>query len=98
MSLNYQQLVLLTLDACFHMSIHSAKKLWAYFKSLAHEQHLFIQQVSSGSYIALIDHQNSENRQYLVVQIRDSGVLWSFHLDENLDWRIVEGYSTGEKR
>jgi hypothetical protein len=60
MSLNYQQLVPLTLDACFHMSIHSAKKLWAYFKSLAHAQHLFIQQVSSGRYIALIDHQNSE--------------------------------------
>ena len=98
MPLAYQQLVPLTLDACFHISIHSAKKLWAYFESLAHTQHLFIQQVSSGRYIALIDHQNRDNKQYLVVQIRNLGGFWSFHLDESGEWSIVEGYSTGEER
>ena len=98
MLLAYRQLVQLTLDTCFHFNIHSIRNLWAYFEILAHEQHLFIQQVSSCSYVSLIDHQNSENQQYLVVQIRDSGVFWSFHLDENIDWRIVEGYSTGEER
>lgn len=98
MSLDYQPLVPLTLDACFHISIYSAKKLWVYFESLAHGQLLFIQQVSSGRYVTLIDYQNQDNQQYLVVQIRDSGVFWSFHLDKNLDWRIVEGYSTGEER
>ncbi len=98
MLLAYQQLVPLTLDACFHISIHSAKKLWSYFESLAHTQHLFIQQVSSGRYIALIDHQNRDNKQYLVVQIRNLGGFWSFHLDESGEWSIVEGYSTGEER
>ena len=98
MPLAYQQLVPLTLDACFHISIHSAKKLWSYFESLAHTQHLFIQQVSSGRYIALIDHQNRDNKQYLVVQIRNLGGFWSFHLDESGEWSIVEGYSTGEER
>ena len=98
MLLAYQQLVPLTLDACFHISIHSAKKLWSYFESLAHAQHLFIQQVSSGRYIALIDHQNRDNKQYLVVQIRNLGGFWSFHLDESGEWSIVEGYSTGEER
>jgi predicted secreted protein len=98
MPLAYQQLVPLTLDTCFHISIHSAKKLWAYFESLAHAQHLFIQQISSGRYLTLIDHQNSNNQQYLVMQISGSGAFWSFHSDENGEWRIVEGYSTGEER
>ena len=98
MPLAYQQLVPLTLDTCFHISIHSAKKLWAYFESLAHAQHLFIQQISSGRYLTLIDHQNSNNQQYLVMQISGSGAFWSFHSDENGEWIIVEGYSTGEER
>ena len=98
MPLAYQQLVPLTLDTCFHISIHSAKKLWAYFESLAHAQHIFIHQVSSGLYVALIDHQNRDNKQYLVVQIRGAGVFWSFHSDENGEWSIVEDYSTGEER
>jgi hypothetical protein len=89
--------VLLTLDSCFHIGIHSAKKLWVYFESLANEQHIFIQQVSSGRYVALIDHQNRDNKQYLVVQIRNLGEFWSFHLDESSEWSIVEGYSTGEE-